>query len=260
MKIFILVDMEGISGICRRSQVTKGSGDWQEGRRFMTGDTNACVRACREAGASEVVVRDVHATTDNLMWEALDEGATYIMGNAQAGRMPGIENFDGVILLGYHAMAGTRAAVLEHTASSARWQNLWINGEKAGEIAVDAAIAGDAGVPVIMVSGDDHACHEATAVLGNVTTVQVKQGLALEGARLLPPVAARSLIEQGTRDAIRNIAGYKPHRIKKPVTLRLELVSREEAPVNRPGVTPIDGRTFEITADTMQEAVWKIEA
>lgn len=260
MRIFILVDMEGISGVCRRSQVTKGTEDWHEGRRLMTGDTNACVRACREAGVSEVVVRDVHATTANLIWEELDEGATYIMGDAQAGRMPGIENFDGVILLGYHAMAGTRSAVLEHTASSARWQNLWVHGEKAGEIAVDAAIAGDAGVPVIMVSGDDHACAEASGLLGDVTTVEVKQGLAIEGARLLPPKTARRLIAQGTKDAIRRSAGFKPYQIKKPVTLRLELVSREEAPVNRPGVRVIDGRTFEVTANSMQEAVWMIEA
>ena len=48
---------------------------------------------------------------------------------------------DGVILLGYHAMAGTPLGVLEHTSSAARWQNCWVNDEKAGEILIDAATA-----------------------------------------------------------------------------------------------------------------------
>ena len=46
MKIFVMVDMEGISGICRSSQVMSDEADYQAGRRFMTWDASACVEGC----------------------------------------------------------------------------------------------------------------------------------------------------------------------------------------------------------------------
>lgn len=259
MKIFILVDMEGISGICRRSQVMPDGEHWQEGRRYMTEDTNTCVQACLEAGATEIIVRDVHNTAFNLIWHELAEGARYVLGNTQSERMPELESCDGLILLGYHAMAGTPQGILEHTASSSSWQNLWMNGEKVGEIAVDAGIAGDAGVPVIMVSGDDKTCAEAKACLGDVTVVEVKKGLDIEGGMLVPPIEARKRIREGTLEAVRRCRDFKPFQVNKPVTLRLELVSRGKVPTKQKHVTVIDGRTFEVTADTVQEAVWLLE-
>ena len=63
--------------------------------------------------------------------------------------MPDIDDFDGLILLGYHAMAGTPEAILEHTMSSAGWQNFYMNGVKSGELAIDAGMAGDHGVPML---------------------------------------------------------------------------------------------------------------
>ena len=50
-----------------------------------------------------------------------------------------IVNAYGLILLGYHAMAGTPGAILEHSMSSKSIQNYWINGRLAGEVAIDAA-------------------------------------------------------------------------------------------------------------------------
>ena len=61
MKIFVMVDMEGISGICRSSQVMSDGAHYQIGRRYMTWDVNACVDGCLKGGAKRVVVRDAHA-------------------------------------------------------------------------------------------------------------------------------------------------------------------------------------------------------
>jgi D-aminopeptidase len=55
-----------------------------------------------------------------------------------------------------------------------------MNGKKCGEVAIDAGIAGDHGVPTIMVSGDDKVCKEARKFIKGVQTVQVKKGWMLK--------------------------------------------------------------------------------
>jgi D-amino peptidase len=254
MNIFIMADMEGISGICMNSQVTSTGEHYQAARRYMTWDVNACVQGCYAGGARKVVVRDAHGTGHNLIWEELDSRARYIQGVSFKERMPDIASFDGLILLGYHAMAGTPQGILEHTMSSRSWQNFWINGRKSGELALDAGIAADHGVPTIMASGDDKLCLEARRFLKDLVTVQVKKGLDVEGGELLPKEQAHQLIREGAARAVQNCKSIKPLKIKSPVKLRLELVSRGRLPA-RPEIKMIDGRTYEVTGKTVEEAL-----
>ena len=255
MNIFVMVDMEGISGICRNSQVDPKGEHYQEGRRRVTLDVNACVGGCFAGGARKVVVRDAHGSGFNFLWEELDPRAEYIMGAVLRDRMTDIGDFDGLILLGYHAMAGTPEAVLEHTMSSRDWQNFWINGRKCGEIAIDAGIAGDSGVPTIMVTGDDKACKEARALIPGVETAQVKKGLGAQGGQLLPKEKAHALIRDTAARAVKLCKTLKPCRFKHPVTMRLELVSRGVVPVIRKGVRVLDGRTYEMRGRTVEETL-----
>jgi D-amino peptidase len=253
MNVFVMVDMEGISGVCRSVQVNDGE-PYQTARRFLTGDVNACVEGCLAGGAKRIVVRDAHYTGFNFIFSDLHPAAEYIQG-ATPRRMPEIETFDGLILLGYHAMAGTSEAILEHTMSSGNWQNFWINGKRSGELAIDGGIAGDHGVPVIMVSGDDKCCSEARKFFRNVVTVQVKKGLSVEGGRLLPLERARGLIREGAKKACSQYKQFSPYKVKRPVTLRLELVSRGKVPVNRKYVRVIDGRTYEVKGDSVESTL-----
>ncbi|MEW6359750.1 MAG: M55 family metallopeptidase [Planctomycetota bacterium] len=258
MNIFVMVDMEGISGICQRSQVSKG--DPTYARKYMTWDVNACVRGCLAGGAKKVTVRDAHGGGFNLIWEELDPRADYIQGHTGKHRMPGIERCDGLILLGYHAMAGTPEAILEHTMSSAAWQNCWLNGKRVGEVGIDAGIAGDYGVPTIMVSGDDKVCAEARRLIPGIVACQVKEGMAVEGGRLLPKEAAHGLIEKKSAEAVRKCKAVKPFRVKRPVRMRLEKVERGPIPEagKKPYVKIIDGRTYEVTADSVHDALFRL--
>jgi D-amino peptidase len=254
MKIFVMADMEGISGICRVAQVTPEDPHYQDGRRYLTWDVNACVAGCIQGGAKKVVVVDAHHAGFNFIWHELDPRAEYIQGDPRR-RMPEVGKFDGLILLGYHSMAGTREGILEHTWSSKAWQNLWINGKKSGEVALDAAIAGEQGVPTIMVSGDDKTCREARGLNKGIVTAQVKTGLGIEDARLLPKEEAHKRIIEGAKKAVQNCNGVKPYKVKHPVRMRLELVERGPVPANRPGVKMIDGRTYEVKAGSVEEAL-----
>jgi D-amino peptidase len=255
VNIFVMTDMEGISGVCRAEQVLPDGGRYQEGQSFLTQEVNACVEGCFAGGARKVVVRDGHHKGLNFLWNDLDARAEYIMGAVARERMPALGDFDGVILLGYHAMAGTPEAILEHTMSSKTWQNFWINGRKCGEIAIEAGIAGDHGVPVVMVSGDDKVCREAHAFLPGVETVAVKKGLGVEGGQFLSKEKAHRLIRAGAARAVQRCRTLKPCRFKRPVTMRLELVSRGLVPVHRQGVKVLDGRTYEVRGQTVEETL-----
>lgn len=259
MNIFVMVDMEGISGINCREQVTPGTALYEEGRQMMTSDIDSCVQGCALAGADRIVVRDAHGSAQNFRWLDLPEQAEYIIGPIGNRRMPGIETFDGVILLGYHAMAGTANAILEHTWSSSGIQNLYLNGRKTGEIGLDAAIAGEYGKPVILVSGDDKACAEATEFLPGVVTAEVKTGCGLYGGRLLSRVKSGAIIREKTAEAVRQISSIKPCQAEHPVVLRVELTERSQPPslIERPYVRLIDSRTYEVEADSVEAALFR---
>lgn len=255
MRIFVMVDMEGISGVVRAEQVSPGGVHYESARRYATADVNACVRGCIDGGARDVLVRDAHSGRGfNLVWEELDEGARYIQGDP-ATRMPGIKRCDGLILLGYHAMAGTPGAILEHTMSSGHWQNFAMNGRLCGELAIDAGIAGDHGVPTIMASGDDKLCREARSFIKGIVAVEVKKGLGVDAGVLLPPARARQRIREGAAKAVDRCREMKPFTVSHPVRMRLELVSRGKIPCNRPGVKVIDGRTYEVRGESVEAAL-----
>lgn len=255
MNIFVMVDMEGISGICRRSQVSSDGAHYQSGRRYLTRDVNACVEGCFAGGAARVRVRDAHGSGFHFIWEDLDPRAEYVQGASPRERMPGIGSFQGLILLGYHAMAGTPGAILEHSWSSATVQNFWMNGEKCGELAVDAAIAGDHGIPLVMVSGDDKACLEAAGFCPGAIAVEVKKGLDVEGGIMLPAPRAHELIRDGAARAVGLCSKIKPFRVRPPVTIRREVVSRCRVPVEGGRARVIDGRTYEVTGPSVEEAL-----
>jgi D-amino peptidase len=254
MNVFVMVDMEGISGIARAVQVSGKGAEYQKARGYLVGDVNACVEGCIAGGARRIVVRDAHYRGFNFIWDQLHPRAEYIQGGSPRERMPDLRRFDGLILLGYHAMGGTPEAILEHTWSSRGWQNFYINGTRCGEIAIDGGIAGDNGVPVLMVSGDDKTCREAKRFLKDVVTVQVKKGTDVEGGQLLPLDEAHALIRRGAEQACREYKRFKPWKVKRPVRMRLELVSRGRIP-KYPHVKVIDGRTYEVKADSVEQAL-----
>lgn len=257
MKILIMVDMEGISGVFCPSQMTKGNFGYEEARQMMVDDVNACVDGCVKGGATEIIVRDAHCDGYNLIWSKLDPRAQYIQGQVEIDRMPEIETCDGVILLGYHAMAGTPQGVLEHTMSSREWQNFHINGKLAGEVAIDAAYAADYDVPVIMVSGDDKLAEEVKELLPETVYAKVKEGLGIAAAKLLPAQKAYAVITENAEFAVSKCKEIKALQLEKPLTIRLELVSRGKVPYRRESenIKIIDGRTFECMAPTMKEAM-----
>lgn len=260
MTIYVLADMEGISGITDPDQVFPESPYYNEGRRYMTYDINACVEGCLKGGAARVIVCDSHHKGNNVIWDELHPDAEYVIGDCGFPVIPFIEGCSGVILLGHHAMAGTAGAILEHTMSSRGWQNFWMNGALTGEIGIEAGVAGDYDIPVIMVSGDDKACIEAEALIPGVVTACVKSGSSVKGGKLLSKAASQKLIIEKTAEAVGNCGRIKPFKVERPVTMRLELIERGTIPnaAAMPYMTIIDGRTYEVCGGSVTEALRRL--
>ena len=258
MNVLVMVDIEGISGVYTCEQVLPSGSRFLEGRKYMTADVNACTKGLKAAGVDKIYVRDCHGGSYSLIWdEVSDDADYYICGDTGAERFCGIEDCDAVILLGYHAMAGTLAGVLEHSWSSKGIQNMYINEQKVGEIALDAAAAGERGVPVIMVSGDDKACAEAKQFLPDVVCAEVKKGTAIYGAMLMPPHAAHELIFRKSMEAVQNYNKYNPFSFEKPLSCRVEVTERTCLPnaYRAPYVEILDGRTYKVSADSIEELI-----
>ncbi len=261
MRVFVMTDLEGVSGVCRADHVRQDGSLYQVARRYLTWDVNACVEGCFAGGADEVVVKDAHGGHgQNFIWDELDPRAEYVMGQTGRHRLPGIEQCDALMLLGFHAMAGTQEAILEHTMSSGAWQNFRLNGRLVGEIAIDSAIAGENGVPTVFLSGDDKACAEAEEFIPGIITACVKRGLAVEGGQLLSAERAHHLIRQRATEAVQRVEAVEPLRFEPPVKARLERVSRGRLPNpdKAPYVRIIDGRTYEVTADSVEQALLRL--
>jgi len=261
MNIYIMTDIEGISGIYCREQVLPDQRRFAEGRARMTADVNACAAGLKAAGAGRVYVHDCHGGSYTLLYDQLSSDVDYVVcGYVGDDRFFGIEDCDAAILLGYHAMAGTAGAVLEHTFSSASVQNYWLNDRLVGEFAIDAGILGEKGKPVIMTSGDDKLCAEARAFSPNVCTAEVKRGASCFGGLLLPPRQAYERIFETAKAAYARAKEIPPLVFEKPIRLRVEVTER--TPLPKPSAKPymriIDGRTYEVTADSLEEALFRL--
>ena len=239
-KVYIFADMEGCSGVTGSVQIADGA---EEGRRLMEGDINACVTGCYAAGATQVVVRDGHAQGCNVDPARLDPRVRLIQGATPGVRLAGLESSEAVILLGYHAKSLTLGGVLAHTYSSARIQRMRLNAREVGEIGVDAVIAGEHGVPVVLVTGDDKVAQEAEEWIPGVLVCVVKTGLTWQSAVCLPLDKAREKIRRWTEQALRRRANVRPVRVERPVTLEWEYLPpgslRTHHPEFRPVETPL---------------------
>jgi D-amino peptidase len=253
VKVLIISDMEGISGIVTPFQTNAGDPLYEEGRRLYTEEMNAAVRGAKAAGATEIVLLDCHGAGkgydfNSLIAEDLDADCEFVVQEEWTGYTAFLEEgTDAALFVGMHAMAGTGDGVLNHTVSGVDWQNLWFNGTQVGETGINAALCGTWGCPVLLVTGDSAACREGRGLLGEgLTTVEVKQGLGVKSARMLSPKRGRERVEAGAKEALSNLRAVDPFDPGKPCEIKVEY--KWTAPPSklrfRAGVELLDPRTL----------------
>ena len=257
-KIYISSDMEGVVGAVTGEQLGPSGFEYQRFREFMTAEVNAAIEGARSAGAGEILVADSHGNGQNLLIDKLPKDVKIVRSWPRPLDMVGglDDSFDGIIFLGYHASSDNLTGVRAHTFSSGRLTSVKLNGMPVTEGAWNAAIAGELGVPVIMVSGDDAAVEEVSSLVGNVEGAVVKWALSFHSATTLQPDAAYDLIRDKAARAVKNIKKYKPYKVKNPVTV--EMGFKNYRPVEILNYLSLFERTsshtIRFSAKTMEEA------
>jgi D-amino peptidase len=233
LKVYISADMEGVAGVVTADQLGPPGFEYERFRGFMTDEVLAAIEGARSAGATEFLVSDSHGNGENLLIERFPKDVQIVRSWPRPlAMMQGIDaSFGAVLFVGYHASTTNPEGVRAHTMSSAHLADLKLNGVSMPEAGLNAAIAGQFGVPVAMISGDDAIVKEAQALLGPIVGAVVKWNYGFHSARTLTPQAACDAIREAARRAVAERKSRKPFTVTTPVTLDLRFKNYRPAEV-----------------------------
>lgn len=224
LKVYISVDMEGIAGVVHSDQTSSSGKDYNLARRWTTEETNAAIEGALEAGATEIVVNDSHGSKRNIIASMVNPAAYLITGSPKPmGMMQGIdETFDAIIFIGYHSMAGTKNAVLDHTMSGSAFASIIINDIEMSEAQINAALGAVYDVPVALITGDATVCKQTEEELGEeLETAVVKEAVGRYAAKTLTPEKACKLIKEKTKKALQKRNWVKPYKLEPPFRFQI---------------------------------------
>ncbi|MEC5424478.1 M55 family metallopeptidase [Virgibacillus sp. C22-A2] len=229
MKLYISVDMEGITGLADYSFVDSSMHNYERGRTIMTEETNYVVDAAYKAGCNDILVNDSHSKMNNILVDQLHSEAKLITGDVKSLSMvEGLDDtYNGAMFIGYHARAG-QFGVMSH-AMIHGVRNFYINDHVIGEMGFNAYVAGHYGVPILLVAGDDQAAKEAEELIPNVTTAAVKETISRSAVKSLTPKKAGQLLTEKVQEALRNKENVKPLLPPENPVLRIEFTNYGQA-------------------------------
>jgi len=260
LKVYISADMEGITGVASADQLGPTSFEYGRAREWMTAEVLAAIQGAREAGATEFVVSDSHGNGQSLLIDKFPSDVPVHIVRSfprPLGMMEGIDSsFAAVIFIGYHASTSSTTGVRAHTMSSALLTRIALNGVSMSEAGVNAAIAAQFGVPVVMITGDDAIVDETKQRLGAIEGVAVKHAIGFHSTSTLTPEVGQAQIRQHAKTAVERRAQMKPYAMTRPVTV--EVSFKNYRPVELLGYLPnvqrIDSHTVRFSARDMIEA------
>ena len=263
MKVYVCTDLEGVAGIVSTDEQCVATGKYYEqAKRWLTAEINAAVEGMFEEGVTDALILDGHGP-GAISYEDLHPKATLLHGrptSPREWRNAVVNEYDVAMMIGQHAMAGTRDGVLNHTQNSRTVEYYKLNGTPIGEIAQFALHCGAMGIPMIFLSGDEAACREVRELIPAVTAVSVKRGLSRFSAISLASAEAHRVIREGVREAIRNHREQpiKPVVWKGPFVLEKRFFHSEvgDAYDGNPIATRLDAKTVRLTGDDIAELIY----
>lgn len=227
MRVYISVDMEGVAGVVHGDQCRRGKQDYPRAADLMTQEANAAALGAFDAGATEVLINDSHGDMRNLLLDRLDSRVQVLTGNLKQFSMAEgtQERHDVALFVGYHGGAGTTHAILDHTYRGAVVSSVRLGAQTVNEAALNAWVAGVAGTPVGLVTGDENTCRQCEALLPGVHTVTVKWAVGRLAARSLHPERARTLIREAAAHVVGDPSRYQVVAREPPYVLELDVVT-----------------------------------
>lgn len=261
-RVFISVDMEGLTGVVSPNQVLPGRADYELFRKVMLRETNAVIRGAFDGGADGVLVNDSHDGMLNLKIEGLDERAELISGYHKPLSM--VQGIDGgfvcAFFVGYHSMASGEG-VLSHTMSGIV-SRAYLNGVPASEGVINAAVAGYFGVPVGLVAGDQYAVSEVHAVCPDARGAVVKRAIDRYSALSESLTHVEEELRRAAEEAVKSAGSLRVYSPAKPITLTVEFAQSSLAAraLYAPIARRVDSRTIEIVGENPLDVYMRFRA
>src|SRR5580765_5452919 len=256
-KIFISVDMEGITGVVQPAQLGPEGFEYASARAWMTAEVNAAIAGISASGPAQILVADSHGNGQSLLIDKLPEDVRIVRGFPRPlEMMQGIDDsFAAAVFIGYHGSEWTANAVRGHTISSARLLGVKLNGTEMSEGMYNAALAGQFGVPVAFVSGDRLAVAQLQQVAPGVEGAIVKEPYGYHSASMVTPARGQLLIGDGVKRAMAKLGSLQPYRVTAPVALEVgfKLTIDAERAAYVPGLSRADAHNVKGTFKDMVE-------
>ena len=258
MKFVVAVDCEGVAcGVGAPGGSLTGSRNFEFAKLQATREADAAVRGLFAAGAEQVIVWDNHGGSGHLNYDMLDERCDIAMGSGFEHRFPGMdESFDGVALIGYHAMDNTIDGAMAHSFSSVTYQYIKVNGQEVGEMAIDGAMAGLQGVPVIFVASDDKGTAEARRFFPGIETVATKQALGWNAVVSKHPKRVVTEVYETIQKAVAKLDALKPFTFETPIEMEFRYKRMDAAQAASRGFKRgerVDPYTVRFTLQSLDE-------
>ncbi len=279
-RLYLISDMEGMGSAVHIGEVIAGTeGEryrsltgpdyWPHYRRLATEEANAVIRGARRAGAATFVVNEGHGGNrfaNLLPWE-LDQEAILIRGYPKPLLMSTAidETFDTMMIIGAHASKG---GVLSHNYA---FDSFVVNGVELNEAGINAVIAGEMGVSVSLVSGDDALIAETRAILGDAfVAVPTKIAVGRNAAITYSPKHVQSALAESAAEAVRRekAGEIEPFTLSRPYDVRFELrasypdsiVQGVNALAKEYGLEKLQGRSYRMVAGDAKSIGYLIDA
>ena len=252
--------MEGMPYIVVRSHLHMKGVLYEEARKIATKVTLTTAAELHKNGFDEIVVADSHGSMVNLLVEDLPEYIELIRGYPRPLSMvSGIEECDAAIFLGYHAKFGTARSSFDHTYSGGSINKVKVNDTEASEFLLNAYVAGELGVPVIMVAGEAQLITDDIQKYAPwIETLALKHSLGRVSARSFGMTRIEKELKASVDKAVTNFENHKTKllKTKKPVKMSVTFLASHFADVAEllPIVKRTDGLNIEYTANNMTEA------
>jgi D-amino peptidase len=280
-RVFMVPDMEGMGSAVDIHEVIAGNeGErykeltspdyWDRFRLLLTQEVNATIQGARVGGARSFVVNEGHGGNlfaNVLPWE-LDSSAILVRGFPKPLVMvTGIDSSFGTLMFtGAHANAGS-PGVLAHNFA---FDSFTVNGKPLNEVGINALIAGELGVSVSLVSGDDVLIDETKKMVPNgFVAIVTKRAIGRSAAITYSPAKVRRMLQAGAAEAVRRErrGDFRPFTMERPyrVDFKLRQTFPDSVVQTVAGLTEFrlektGDRAFRYVTDRARQIGWLLDA
>ena len=243
MKIFISADIEGIATTTVWDETDSSHGSYPVHAKQMTDEVLACIEGAKNAGATEITVKDAHGDGTNIDPVMMPSGVTLLRGYTghPYNMVDGIDKtYDAAMFVGYHSSAGRTGNPMSHIRSL-RCNYVKINGVIASEFLVYSYACALEGVPSVFLSGDKMLCDDFKDLHPKLVTCAVKDGIGGMTINYSPDDVIKNIVLLSEKSLSQDLGAAL---VKLPSYFNVEFYYKDHSHAERasyfPGVTKKD--------------------